>query len=73
MAYPLGQNAGAPLGALCFFGGLMAIPDYETLMLPLLLRLSDGCERVLKDVQQERVDEFHLTAKEWMDAVLSRC
>lgn len=42
----------------------MAIPDYETLMLPLLIKLSDGQERVLKDAQQELADEFDLSAEE---------
>lgn len=49
----------------------MAIPDYETLMLPLLLRLSDGRERVLKELQQELADEFHLTAEERMQLLPS--
>ncbi len=43
---------------------IMAIPDYETLMLPLLLRLSDGRERVLKELQQELAEEFRLTPEE---------
>lgn len=42
----------------------MAIPDYETLMLPLLKRLSDGKVRVLKDVMAELADEFKLSADE---------
>ena len=49
----------------------MAIPNYETLLLPLLLRLSDGQERVLKDLQQELADEFHLTAEERMQLLPS--
>ena len=31
----------------------MAIPDYESLMLPLLSKLADGQTRVLKDVMTE--------------------
>ncbi len=42
----------------------MAIPDYQTLMLPLLRRLSDGNARVLKDVISELADEFKLTAED---------
>lgn len=42
----------------------MAVPDYETLMLPLLKRLSDGKVRVLKDVMAELADEFKLSADE---------
>ena len=42
----------------------MAIPDYETLMLPLLMRLANGQVRVLKDVIAELADEFNLTNEE---------
>ena len=42
----------------------MAIPDYQTLMLPLLRRLSDGRTRVIKEVTAELADEFQLTADE---------
>lgn len=42
----------------------MAIPDYETLMLPLLSRLNDGQTRVLKDVMAELANDFLLTAEE---------
>ncbi len=42
----------------------MAIPDYETLMLPLLLRLQDGSERALKELQHELANEFNLSAEE---------
>lgn len=48
-----------------FFPALsMAIPDYETLMLPLLVRLGDGHERVLKELQQELANDFKLSAEE---------
>lgn len=49
----------------------MAIPDYETLMLPLLQRLSDGRERILKELQQELAEEFRLTAEERMQLLPS--
>lgn len=39
----------------------MAIPDYESLMLPLLKRLADGRVRVLRDVMNELADEYKLT------------
>ena len=42
----------------------MAIPDYQTLMLPLLRKLSDGRTRVIRDVIAELADEFQLTADE---------
>lgn len=42
----------------------MSIPDYESLMLPLLRRLSDGRTRILKDVMAELADEFNLTSDE---------
>lgn len=42
----------------------MAIPDYESLMYPLLKRLSDGRVRVLRDVTNELADEFKLTDDE---------
>lgn len=42
----------------------MAIPDYETLMLPLLTKLADGQTRVLKDVVAELADDFALTPEE---------
>ena len=42
----------------------MAIPDYETLMLPLLSRLADGETRVLKDVMAELANVFDLIPEE---------
>ena len=42
----------------------MAIPDYESLMLPLLSKLADGQTRVLKDVMTELADVFQLTQDE---------
>jgi restriction system protein len=42
----------------------MAIPDYESLMLPLLSKLSDGQTHVLKDVMAELADAFELTPDE---------
>ena len=42
----------------------MAIPDYQTLMLPLLRKLSDGRTRIIKEVTAELADEFQLTADE---------
>lgn len=44
----------------------MAIPDYQTLMLPLLRTLCDGRTRVIKDVTTELANEFQLTAEERM-------
>jgi len=42
----------------------LAIPDYETLMLPLLKRLADGQARVLRDVIAALADEFKLSDEE---------
>jgi restriction system protein len=42
----------------------MAIPDYETLMLPMLQTLSDGVERRLKEVRDLIADRFHLSEDE---------
>lgn len=42
----------------------MAIPDYETLMLPLLSKLAEGETRVLKDVMAELANSFELTPDE---------
>ena len=42
----------------------MPIPDYQTLMLPLLQKLSDGRTRVIRDVTAELADDFQLTAEE---------
>ncbi len=42
----------------------MAIPDYQTLMLPVLRILSDGKEHLLRDVVQQLSDQFGLTEEE---------
>lgn len=42
----------------------MAIPDYQTLMLPLLQLLSDGKEHLLREAVQELADKFKLTDEE---------
>lgn len=42
----------------------MAMPDYETLMHPLLSRLADEQIRVVKDVVAQLADEFRLTLEE---------
>ncbi len=42
----------------------MPIPDYQTLMLPLLRILSDGNEHLLRDAVQQLADEFKLTEEE---------
>jgi len=41
----------------------MSIPDYQTLMLPLLKRLA-GRETSIPDIADPIADEFHLTAEE---------
>lgn len=42
----------------------MPIPDYQTLMLPLLRLISDGNEHLLHDAVQKLADEFKLTEEE---------
>jgi len=42
----------------------MAIPDYQTVMLPLLRFLGDGRERVMDEVEEALAEEFGLTAEE---------
>jgi restriction system protein len=40
------------------------IPDFQTLMLPLLQILSDGNEHVLRDTINQLTEQFHLTEEE---------
>ena len=42
----------------------MAIPDYETLMLPVLQYVSDGKEHPLKEITASMAEEFKLSAEE---------
>lgn len=42
----------------------MAIPDYQTLMLPTLQTLSDGNEHLLRDIVQQLSDRYELTEEE---------
>lgn len=42
----------------------MAIPDYQTVMLPLLQLLADGEEHTMKNIVQELGKQFKLTEKE---------
>jgi restriction system protein len=42
----------------------VAIPDYETCMLPLLSRLADGEVHTMKDLSREVADHFGLTEEE---------
>jgi restriction system protein len=42
----------------------MAIPDYQTLMLPLLQLLNDGQEHLLREAVQELANKFNLTDEE---------
>lgn len=46
------------------YGERSLIPDYETLMLPLLRQLADGQVRVLRDVVGDLATEFQLTDEE---------
>lgn len=42
----------------------MAIPDYQSCMLPLLRYASDGQEHQLKDAAQKLAQDFNLTSEE---------
>ncbi len=42
----------------------MAIPDFQSLMLPLLQTLQDGNERSMRDVTDALADRFKLTQDE---------
>jgi restriction system protein len=42
----------------------MSIPDFQTLMLPLLRKTADGQEHDIRDVTKTLADEFHLTPEE---------
>ncbi|PIN86516.1 restriction endonuclease [Candidatus Woesearchaeota archaeon CG10_big_fil_rev_8_21_14_0_10_44_13] len=42
----------------------MTIPDYQTLMLPLLKNISDGMEHKTKEVVNSLSNEYHLTEEE---------
>jgi len=42
----------------------MAIPDYQTIMLPLLQCLTDGAEHNIGEVVDALAEEFHLSAEE---------
>ena len=42
----------------------MAIPDYQSLMLPLLEMLGDNQEHKIKDIRNQLADQFGLTQEE---------
>jgi restriction system protein len=42
----------------------MAIPDYQTLMLPLLLFLADGKEHIIADAIEHLPDKYGLSSAE---------
>jgi restriction system protein len=55
-----------------FRGGLeMAIPDYQTLMLPLLRLLGDGREWPTRDCVEQLADQFELTSEERLELLPS--
>lgn len=47
------------------------IPDFQTIMLPLLQILSDGNEHLLRDVINNICDQFHLTEEEKVELLPS--
>ncbi len=42
----------------------MPIPDYQTLMLPVLRLTEDGSEHPVTDIRKQIADAFHLTEEE---------
>lgn len=42
----------------------MAIPDYQTCMLPFLQHLADGAEHTLRDAEESLAEHFNLTPAE---------
>ncbi len=42
----------------------MAIPDYQTLMMPLLTLANDGQEHFLRDAVEQLADQFNLNEAE---------
>lgn len=42
----------------------MAVPDFQTLMLPVLREFADGGEHATKDVQQRVASQLRLTAED---------
>ena len=42
----------------------MAIPDFQSVMLPMIKVLGDGQERSMRDVTDLLTESFHLTDKE---------
>jgi restriction system protein len=50
----------------------MAIPDYETLMLPVLQYVADGKEHPLKEITAHMAESFKLTAEEREQRLPSR-
>ena len=49
----------------------MAIPDFQTVMRPLLEEYSDGAERPVAEVRQRLATRFHLTPDELAETIPS--
>ena len=49
----------------------MAIPDYQSIMLPLLKLVSDGQEYKMRDVTDKLADHFNLTEEERQEPIPS--
>ncbi|TXF10566.1 hypothetical protein FR698_14445 [Pelomicrobium methylotrophicum] len=49
----------------------MSIPDYQTIMLPLLKLLSDGQERSIRACTDALADHFHLSQEERVELLPS--
>ncbi len=49
----------------------MAVPDFQTLMRPLLAVLQDGRERTIRSIREELAEEFSLTPEELVEMIPS--
>ena len=49
----------------------MSVPDFQTLMLPVLREFADGAEHATKDVRQRVAAQLHLTAEDIAEMVPS--
>jgi restriction system protein len=68
---PTGFRLGPLVGRPSQRGNPAAIPDFQTVMLPLVEALSDGQERTMREVTDLLADRFDLTESERLEAIPS--
>ncbi len=51
----------------------MAIPDYQTIMLPLLKLASDGKEHIFRDTVEELAKHFDVSKEDRAQGATSKC